>query len=203
MYLNFCEKLDKLPTETIEKYRKFLKLPRHNPDVYVPSNDEVLTNYHSIKRDSELNLVFLILATSGVRYVECVDFLNNYDPDRFTVHEEYASYPVAQLRRTKNTNNIYLPLFVYERIKHVRESYYKLCLKRVKFKSKFSFKYLRKWQYNFLLYNNVPESVCDFIQGRSSKSISANHYLAKSQQASFWYAKVASKFKELFINNTK
>jgi hypothetical protein len=42
--------------------------------------------------------------------------------------------------------------------------------------------------------------VADFIQGRASKSISANHYLAKSQQAGFWYAKTISHFQKVFSN---
>jgi intergrase/recombinase len=65
----------------------------------------------------------------------------------------------------------------------------------------FSLKYLRKWQYNFLIYNKDPESVADFIHGRSNKSIGANHYLAKSQQAGFWYWKVVGKLERLFGKN--
>ena len=29
---------------------------------------------------------------------------------------------------------------------------------------------LRKWLYNFLILNNVPESVSDFIEGRASET---------------------------------
>ncbi len=34
-------------------------------------------------------------------------------------------------------------------------------------KRDFSAKYLRKWNYNFLILNGIPESVADFIQGRA------------------------------------
>jgi hypothetical protein len=64
-------------------------------------------------------------------------------------------------------------------------------------------KYLRKWHYNFMLYHHVPESVADFIQGRSSKSISANHYLAKAQQADFWYGKIAGALTKVFSDNKR
>lgn len=50
-------------------------------------------------------------------------------------------------------------------------------------------KYLRKWQYNFLIYQGVPESVVDFIQGRSSESVGSMHYLSKVKQADYWYGK--------------
>ena len=144
-----------------------------------------------------LELVYLVLATSGIRYVECLDFLKNYDQKRFTVHSTYVSYPVGQLRHTKNINNIYLPLFVYEKLRTVPHTYNGL---RQRFKDKnisFSLKYLRKWHYNFMLLNGVPESVADFIQGRAGQSVSANHYLAKSQQAEHWYARITGNIAQL------
>jgi len=59
-------------------------------------------------------------------------------------------------------------------------------------------KYLRKWQYNFLIANNVPESVADFIQGRAPSTVGSMHYLAKVKQADEWYAKVVSQLLSLF-----
>lgn len=146
-----------------------------------------------------MRIVFLVLATSGIRYIECLDFLKNYDITKFKIEKNYVSYNVSELRHTKTINNIYLPLFVYNELKRVNNSYNALRERLKEKECTFTFKYLRKWNYNFLLYNNIPESVADFIQGRSSKTISATHYLAKSQQASFWYEKVSDIMKELFL----
>ena len=52
-------------------------------------------------------------------------------------------------------------------------------------------KYLRKWFYNFLIINNFPESVADFIEGRAPESVGTMHYLAKVKQADYWYDKIA------------
>ena len=41
------------------------------------------------------------------------------------------------------------------------------------------------------------ESVADFIQGRTNRSVSANHYLAKNQQANFWYGKIITKINQI------
>ena len=131
-----------------------------------------------------------------------MNFLKHYDEKKFTIHSNFVSYNVSDLRHTKNINNIYLPLFVYKKLQRVTNTYNSL---RQKYKDKgvtFTLKYLRKWHYNFLLYNNVPESVADFIQGRASKSISANHYLAKAQQVEFWYPKVALNLKKVIHNTT-
>ncbi len=41
-----------------------------------------------------------------------------------------------------------------------------------------------------LFYNNVPEGVADFIQGRSSESVGSMHYLSKVKQADYWYGQI-------------
>ena len=202
-YLNYCEKHEKLPLDIILKYRSILKLKRSQPDVYVPPDSDVVANYNRIKQDSTLELIFLVLATSGIRYIECLDFLRNLDRNRLKMSPSHVAYSVAKTRNTKNINNIYLPLFVYKKLKYIDESYPNLRMQFYRKGSLFSVKYLRKWQYNFLIYNNVPESVADFIQGRTSKSIGANHYLAKAQQADFWYSKVADKLESVFCNTPK
>jgi len=48
----------------------------------------------------------------------------------------------------------------------------------------------KKWNFNFLIMNGVPESVADFIQGRASATVGSAHYLAKTVQADNWYSKV-------------
>lgn len=53
-------------------------------------------------------------------------------------------------------------------------------------------KYLRKWFYNFLIYNNVPVGVADFIEGRAPESVGSMHYLAEAKQADYWYEQVVN-----------
>ncbi|RZN34576.1 MAG: hypothetical protein EFT35_09215 [Methanophagales archaeon ANME-1-THS] len=53
-------------------------------------------------------------------------------------------------------------------------------------------KYIRTWHYNFLIANGVPESIGDYIQGRAPSTVGSMHYLAKTQQADLWYAKVVN-----------
>ena len=199
-YLNFCEQLEFIPIKLINKYRKVLKFEHGNVDFHVPTDKEVITNLAKLSGCHELKLVYYILATSGIRYIECIDFLKNYDTNKVITSRGFISYNISRQRNTKNINNIYLPQFVFKKLKQISISYNSLRMQYNRRKPIFALKYLRKWQYNFLLYNQVPESVADFIQGRSGKSVSANHYLAKFQQASFWYGKVATKLKRLFHN---
>jgi intergrase/recombinase len=145
-----------------------------------------------------LETVFLVLATSGIRYIECINFLKSYEESKFTMHNGFVSYNVSELRHSKNINNIYLPMFVYRKLKRVKYDYGTMRLKLMAKGCSFPPKYFRKWHYNFMLYHNVPESVADFMQGRANKSIASNHYLARSQQADFWYEKVVLKLQNLF-----
>jgi len=55
-------------------------------------------------------------------------------------------------------------------------------------------KYLRKWNYNFMISNGVPESICDFIQGRALRTVGSLHYLAKMKQADEFYSRIVDKF---------
>jgi len=190
IYLNFCEKHEKLALNIIGQYRKFLKVPKTRTDYKVPSDEEVKTNFELIKENDILEIVYSVLMCSGIRLVECLDFLKNYDSNNFVKHEGFVSYNVNNDRKTKKINVIYLPVEIYNKLKHVDLTYHQLLKIYNKHNCSFSLKYLRKWNYNFLLYNKVPESVADFIQGRVSKSVSANHYLAKAQQAEFWYEKI-------------
>jgi len=195
VYLNALEKYDKINPEVLEHYRKFLKVPRNRVDVYVPSDDEVLSCLNIAKENKCIELVYLVLMYSGIRLVEAIDFLSSYDKTRFKKQSNFVSYAVGRKRGQKQINTIYLPMFVYDKLFHLEMSYAYVRKLYTEMGGKMSLKYLRKWNFNMLLYKGVPESVADFIQGRSSGSIGASHYMAKSQQAEFWYGKVVEKFK--------
>jgi intergrase/recombinase len=127
---------------------------------------------------------------SGVRLVEALRLLATYDKSKFRVCDGFVVYAVAHTRGSKTVNNVYLPLCVYEKLERVTLSYAYARKRYRELGGKLSLKYLRKWNYNMLLYAGIPESVADFIQGRAGSSVSANHYLGKSQQAEFWYGKM-------------
>lgn len=109
VYLNYCEKFDRLTPVIIEKYRKFLKIPRHKIDVYVPSDEDVQKALSLIPSSSDSGLILRVLVTSGIRLIECLDFLKNYDQERFKQHQGFVSYPLRMTRGTKTVNDVYLP----------------------------------------------------------------------------------------------
>ena len=153
-----------MPIETINNYRSFLKVPKTRSDVFVPSDEEMLKNYEIVKNEPILELIYSILATSGIRFIECLYFLKNFDKDKFKIHKNFVSYNLGYTRHTKNINNIYLPIPIYERLIHTEMDYRLVLVKMKRTGCKLSLKYLRKWNYNFMLYNSVPESVADLFK---------------------------------------
>ena len=58
-------------------------------------------------------------------------------------------------------------------------------------------KYVRKFVYSKLIALGVPESVADFIQGRSARTVGARSYLAKLELAKAHYGRYARYLAEL------
>jgi len=58
-------------------------------------------------------------------------------------------------------------------------------------------KYIRKFVYSKLIALGVPESIADFIEGRSAKTVGARSYLAKLELAKQHYKRYARYLDEL------
>jgi len=194
-YLNFLEEFSLMDEESLERYRKTVKVPRTGTDDYVPETSEVLRAFASFDM-ADYRLVFRLLFYSGVRVVEAVELLARFDLSRTMVKGSMAKYPLSMNRETKKVLYAYVPAAFALELRQVS-----LSLNAVKmyFSGRgFPAKYLRKWQYNFLIENGVPESVCDFIQGRSLRgSVGGMHYLAKAKQSDHFYGVVVPKFPSL------
>ncbi len=131
-----------------------------------------------------------------MRSREAIGLLNKFDRKKVVINGKIAKYPLFPDRSEKKTYFAYFPAkFVRELKKsnitqHGAKNYF--------YRRGLSPKYLRKWHYNFLILNGVPESVADFIQGRASFTDGSMHCLAKVKQADEWYSRVIDKFKRVF-----
>ena len=193
--LNYAEEMDLLSEEQLYKMRKGLKFIKSNADAYVPSEDKVKETYQLINEPRQ-KLMFEILLTSGIRIREAVDLVNSFDKEKLETFDSFARYPLFELRHSKRAYYVYLPLAIAQKIERINITY--KSVERYFQKRGLPAKYLRKWNYNFLIMHNVPESVADFIQGRSPISIGSMHYLAKVKQADYWYTKITNKLSEIF-----
>ncbi len=185
--LNYAEEFDLIDDYKINKMRKVLKTVKSGADNYVPPTSKLREIYLAID-NPQYDLLFRILAYSGLRVIEGINFLSNYNPKRLEEGDNFVRYPLFAVRHSKKVYYVYLPASMKEELKQMSVSLpgFKNYLSR----RGLSPKYLRKWNYNFLIMHNVPESVADFLQGRAAISIGSMHYLAKVKQADFWYSKI-------------
>ncbi|RLI85880.1 MAG: hypothetical protein DRP01_05300 [Archaeoglobales archaeon] len=159
---------------------------------------KVIEAYRRVKNE-ETRIVFKLLAFSGIRVVEASKLLPEFDKSKLMINGNIAKYPLSMLRETKNVYYAYMPKDFALELKRINLSRKAIINRFCRFS--LPAKYLRKWNYNFLILNGVPESVADFIQGRASITVGSMHYLAKVKQADEWYNRVVDKLIKLFKNN--
>ena len=195
VYLNFLEENELLSTEDADYFRKAIPSRKISPDGFIPS-DEKVKEVYSLIESKPMKIVFTILSTSGIRIMELVKMLKEFDKDKLIVNGDVSKYPLNYFRGHKKVFYVYMP-------KQLALSLEKTELNDDTISHYFSElglapKYFRKWQYNFLIYQGVPEGVADFIQGRSSESVGSMHYLSKVNQADYWYDKIATRLSAFF-----
>ena len=186
-YLNYLSQKSLLSDEQMARFKKKLPLRQSKADNYIPSNDEVVSAYKQLK-DKRFQTIFKLLAFSGARITELVKMVKEYEPSKLIVEEKFAKYQLHYNRGHKSSFYIYMPK---ELVPELHKFYVHVdTITHQISKSGLNPKYLRKWFYNFLIYNNVPEGVADFIEGRASSSVGSMHYLSKAKQADHWYERV-------------
>jgi len=191
--LKYYEAFSLMDDESLTKYRKVVKIPRTNTDNFIPEDEKVILAFEKVE-DERYRILFKLLAFSGIRLKEAVYLLNNLDEERIITNGEIAKYPLSLERKTKRVFYAYMPK---EFVNEVERMDLEETRARQHIARQLPSKYLRKWNYNFLILNYVPESVADYIQGRAPSTIGSMHYLAKTQQADIWYAKVVPKLLEI------
>ncbi|ADB57527.1 integrase [Archaeoglobus profundus] len=193
--LNFYEAFDLMNEESLMKYRKIVKIPKTNQDEYVPEDSKVIEVFRKFK-DERYKILFKLLAFSGIRLREALHLLRTFDSNKLITNDKIAKYPLGLDRGSKKSYYAYLPLEFSNELRRMELD--EDAVSQYFAKKGLPAKYLRKWNYNFLILNGVPESVADFIQGRASITVGSMHYLAKVKQADEWYSRIISKLLNLF-----
>ena len=188
-YINFLLDNELISEDAAIYFRRALPSRSSEPDGYVPTDESVKEAFNKIRKERD-RLFFQILAFSGIRITELVKMLKEFDKSRLITENGISKYPLNYNRGDKRSQYVYLPSELTKRLH--RFYIHKDTVSRELRKYGIAPKYLRKWFYNFLIMNNVPESVADFIEGRSPESVGSMHYLAKVKQADYWYEKVIS-----------
>ena len=196
VYLNYLIDYGIVQEETANRFRKVLRSRKINSDNYVPT-DEIIREAYSKLKDERAKTVFKILMYSGIRTTELVKMLSEFNKTKLIIDGEIAKYPLNYSRGQKKVFYVYLPM----KFAHELHGFY--TSKKIVTSlggSSLRPKYLRKWFYNFLIMNNVPESVADFIEGRAPESVGSMHYLANVKQVDYWYGLILKTLGAILIN---
>ncbi len=186
-YIQYLVQKSLLTDEEANGFRKKIPLRQSRADNFIPSNEEVITAYNKIS-DKRFKIIFKLLAYSGARITELHIMLKEYDPSKLIVNEKFAKYQLFYNRGHKKSFYIYIPK---ELIPELHKFYVHVNTITNKIsQSGLNPKYLRKWFYNYLIFNNLPEGVADFIEGRAPESVGSMHYLSKAKQADYWYEQI-------------
>ena len=189
-YINFLLDNEIISEETAIYFRKALPSRKTNPDGYVPTDNDIKRAYQGIENERD-RLLFQVLAFSGIRVTELVKMLREFDSSKLIIDDNISKYPLNYNRGNKRSQYVYMPTGLAKKLH--RFYIHKDTVSSNLRKHGIAPKYLRKWFYNFLIINNVPESVADLIEGRAPESVGSMHYLAKVRQADYWYGKVTGK----------
>ena len=194
-YINFLLDNEIINEESAIYFRKALPSRKTNPDGYVPTDNDVKKAYNAIKVERE-RLLFQVLAFSGIRVTELVKMLREFDSSKLIIDDKFSKYPLNYNRGNKRSQYVYMPTELAMKLHrfYINKDTVSSSLRRYGIAPK----YLRKWFYNFLIINNVPESVADFIEGRAPESVGSMHYLAKVKQADYWYRNTLVIFSKWF-----
>ena len=190
LYVRYLNETETIDDNSAEKYLKLIPRRKINADGRIPTDDEVKTAYNRAPDVFE-KLLFKISAYSGLRLTEITKMINEFDPAKLVhISADAVRYPLNWKRGQKSATFCYLPTFVAREIKKNQNLTAEMVKKRIS-KTGIGGKYLRKWQYNYLIFNGVDSSVADFIQGRSATSVGSAHYLASTRQADQAYARIS------------
>ena len=183
-YINFLLENEIINEETALYFRKALHSGKTTVDGYIPNDQDVRNAYQKFKQEKD-RILFQILAFSGIRITELVKMLKEFDQSRLITDKEISKYPLNYNRGNKRSQYVYMPADLAKKLHRFYIN--KDTVSRKLRQYGVAPKYLRKWFYNFLIMNNVPESVADFIEGRAPESVGSMHYLSRVKQADYWY----------------
>jgi intergrase/recombinase len=173
-------------------YRKALPTFQCGIDLKVPEEPEIICSLKKL-RDArpELAALYNLLLDSGLRLIEGVSALQKIDSVEKI--NDFYRIPLAEFRGCKSAFYCYLTKETYQQIL----ANPKLTLTRRQctdyFRGRSSIikvtapKYIRKFFFDKALELGIPESVCDFYEGRLPRTVGARHYCNLRRQADRFY----------------
>lgn len=175
-------------------------------DLYIPSEQEIVESVRRLaERDKGRRYfgLYNLLLDSGLRVIEAVRLFNSLISGGPKL-ERHGDFYITPLGYFRNTKLAYYGFFSDHTLDVIREAGKPLRYKKVmgtatKRFGIVSYKYLRKFAFDTMTSErlNIPESVADFIQGRTPKTVGARHYMRLRRKAIQFYPRYGKCVKSL------
>jgi intergrase/recombinase len=179
-------------------YKKLLKKSKKDKiDNFVPTDLEIKDSLDKLSlKHKQLYLLFL---TSGLRKVEGIYLLNNFNNLRYQEYSDYVKINMSYKRKNKNSYFCYLPRGIYIKLKVFFDKITIVALEQeIKRKKLIPIKYCRKWFFTKCVELGIPETIADFYEGRVANSVGSNHYLSRQMLGDKYYSKANNFFVKFF-----
>jgi intergrase/recombinase len=173
-------------------------------DVNVPSVEQIVASLKLVSKAYQMRyrVAYNLAVDSGLRVTELAKFMKDFDARKV---EHFNGFHVAALGYFRGTKLAYFAFFTdytFNLLQSLRAKDLESFDDRTTtnyfrnvdgFEEVVRFKYLRKFANDTMTSEelNIPESVADFTQGRTPKSIAAKHYMQLKRKATQFYPRCA------------
>jgi len=203
--LNFYEAQGFAEKAWLDLLRKNIPRDEVGFDINVPAEEQIVDSLKQLSSDAGHEVYFAIynlILDSGIRVIEAVRLVEDLDHVQI---EKANGFYVATLGMMRKVKLAYYAFFTEYTMELLRKLPWTIGyeaarkLKAKAGKNLISYKYLRKFANDVMTDEklNIPESVADFIQGRTPKSVGARHYMRLHRKAIKFYPRYASYLEEL------
>jgi intergrase/recombinase len=169
-------------------------------DLKIPTEKEIIDSLRQLAEKDHSRRYFALynlLLDSGLRLTEAIALFNSLLSGEVELekHEGFSIAPLGYFRGTKLAYYGFISDNTLKIIKEVQKplSYKKVMGTATKRFGIISYKYLRKFAFDTMTSEslNIPESVADFIEGRTPKTVGARHYMSLKRKAIQFYPRYA------------
>jgi len=202
--LNFA-KLKGFDRASIETLKEAIPKREIGVDLKIPSEDDIVRSLQIVEKVDLLKhrVAFNLTLDSGLRLTETVKLIDDFKADTVEKAEGFYVACAGMFRKSKVAYYGFFTEHTMQLLKQLSEEEKKRLTDKnagkyvQKLPGVVRCKYLRKFAFDKMIELGVPESVADFIEGRTPKTIGAKHYMILLRQAKQYYPKYAEYIAQL------
>ena len=159
-------------------------------DIRVPAEGQIIKSIELMAHaNPRYNAIYNLVVDSGLRLSEAVQLYNNLSETEIQDANGFYVATLGYFRECKIAYYAFFTSATMELLRNRGQVSYQNTRGYLKDHDRnvTTWKYLRKFAFDKMIELDIPESVADFIQGRTPKKIGAKHYMVLARQAKKFY----------------